>query len=141
MGAAANKAKFQQFIDDIIVGDKIDKLGDYLTDDYIDHSQPPGIPPGIEGFKQMIGMYKRAFPDIKVKVDDIIAEDDKIVMRGTSSGTHKSDLMGIPASGKSVNFAEIHIMRVVDGKFAEHWGIEDNMTLMQQIGAIPEVGG
>ena len=89
----------------------------------------------------MVGMFKGAFPDLKVTYDDVIAEGDKVVMRVTNSGTHKGDMMGIPASGKSVNFAEIHIVRMVDGKFAEHWGLEDSMTMMQQIGAMPEMGG
>ncbi len=119
----------------------MDKIGDYLTDDYVDHTLPPGVPTGVEGFTQMIAMFKGAFPDLRVTVDDMIAEGDKVVMRGTNSATHKGDLMGIPASGKPINFSEVHIVRLVDGKLAEHWAVEDQMTMMQQIGAIPEMGG
>jgi predicted ester cyclase len=131
----------RQFVEEIIVGDGLDKLKDYLTDDYVDHSLPPGVPAGAEGLKQLIGMFKGASPDLKVTYEDMIAEGDKVVMRVTNTGTHKGEMMGIPASGKSVNFSEIHIMRVAGGKFAEHWGLEDNMALMQQIGAMPEMGG
>ena len=60
-----------------------------------------------------------------------------MVSRITWTGTHKSDFMGLPATGKRVNFSEIHVQRVVNGKIVEHWGVADRVTLLQQLGAIP----
>ena len=85
-------------------------------------------------------MFRSAFPDFKVTIDDMIAEGDKVVVRGTWSGTHKGEFMGIPATGKSVSFGVIDTVRIAGGKMVEHWGLMDNFRLMQQLGVIPAPG-
>ena len=64
---------------------------------------------------------------IKIHLDDLIAEGDKVVMRLTTTGTHQGDLMGIAATGKKIYYGEIHVVRLARGKIVEHWGIEDQM--------------
>ena len=103
----------------------------------MDHEEGLGLPEGIEGVKAYIRMFHDAFPDIRATVEDVISEGDKVVARVTVRGTHEGELMGVAASGKSVQFESIDIVRVQDGKAAEHWGVTDAMTLMQQIGAVP----
>ena len=78
-----------------------------------------------------------AFPDLRVKVEDLIAEGDKIVGRVTLTGTHQGELMGIPATGKKVSFSEILIVRISNGKAVEQWEVADTMSRMQQLGVIP----
>jgi len=68
----------------------------------------------------------------------MLAEGDRIVARVRFTGTHDGDFIGIPASGKKIDMETIDIVRVADSKAAEHWGVTDNMKLMQQIGAVPE---
>ena len=63
-----------------------------------------------------------------------------MVLRETAHGPHRGDLMGIAATGKEVTMEEIHIVRISGGKMVEHWGIEDNMSMMQQLGVIPAEG-
>ena len=115
----------------------MDALGDFLAEDIVDHNPPPNVEPGIAGIKVMFREFFAAFPDMSVQVDDLIAEGDKVVMRVTTTGTHQGDFMGIAATGKKVSFGEIHILRIADGKMAEHWGVEDQMGMMQQLGVIP----
>ena len=75
-----------------------------------------------------------AFPDGQHTLEEIIAEGDKVVSRGTFCGTHRGELMGMPPTGKQVTFAVIHIDRIVDGKIVEHWGQADVFGMMQQLG-------
>ena len=81
-----------------------------------------------------------AFPDWHGTVDDIIVEGDKVVNRWTGHGTHLADLMGIPATGKSVTLNGITIFRVADGIVIEEWTQADQLSLMQQLGIVPTAG-
>ena len=71
----------------------------------------------------------------------MIAEGDRVVVRQTWTGTQRGEFMGMPATGKSVSWGVIDIVRLADGKAAEHWGQMDAMGLMMQLGAIPAPGG
>ena len=85
-------------------------------------------------------MYRAAFPDLQLSVDDLFAEGDRVVARWTSRGTHQGEMMGISPSGKHVQISEIDIFRVSAGKLAEHWGVFDQLGMLQQIGAVPAPG-
>lgn len=80
---------------------------------------------------------RSAFPDGRHTFEDIIAQGDKVVTRGTFSGTHQGELMGILPTGKQVTFSVVHIDRLVDGKIVEHWGQGDTLAMMQQLGVVP----
>ena len=81
-------------------------------------------------------MFRNAFPDLAITEEDLIAEDDKVVMRQVTTGTHQGDFMGIAATGKKVEMHDIHIVRLADDKIVEHWGVEDNLGMMQQLGVV-----
>jgi len=97
----------------------------------------PG-PPSYDAYKQASLMYAVAFPDFHVSIDALIAEGDKVVSRWTATGTQQGELIGIPASGKAVEFKGITIYRVADGKVAETWWAYDAFGLVQQITSPPE---
>ena len=100
-----------------------------------------GMPPlDVPAFKQMVGMFFSAFPDFRVTIEDLVAEDGRVAMRSLWRGTHQGELMGVPPTGKAVTVLEQHIFRIADGKIAEHWSVMDQMGLMQQLGAIPVPG-
>jgi steroid delta-isomerase-like uncharacterized protein len=82
-------------------------------------------------------MYRAAFPDLKITVEDQIAEGDKVVTRWTAEGTHDGDLPGLPASGRSSTVTGIGIDRIEGGKIVEAWGNWDTLGMLQQLGAIP----
>ena len=115
-----------------------DAFDEVVAPDFAHHS--PGLPPDLEGMKQALPMFRGAFPDMRLTVEDMIAEGDKVVDRVTVRGAHEGELMGIPASGKQVEFMETHISRIADGKIVERWGEWDALGMMQQIGAVPAPG-
>ncbi|MDQ3999817.1 MAG: ester cyclase [Actinomycetota bacterium] len=94
---------------------------------------------GSEEAKQFLGIYLSAFPDMRVTVEDEIAEGDKVVTRGTISGTHQGEIEEFgPPTGKQVEIAGITIHRFEDGKIVEEWERYDNLSVMQQLGLAPE---
>ena len=109
--------------------------------DLITHSLMPGVPPGLEGGKLVHGVAVAAFPDFRADIEDLIAEGDKVVARMTFRGTHTGgEFMGIPPSGRSFTFSATAIFRIAGGKIVEHWGEEDAVGWLQQLGAIPAPG-
>jgi steroid delta-isomerase-like uncharacterized protein len=113
---------------------------DEMTDPtYVDHTPggPPGVPPGPEGFKQLMSAYLAAFPNIQIAVEDVIAEGDKVVVRWTAHGTQTGPLMGIPPTGKAVTLTGITIDRLRDGKVVEGWTNLDILGMLQQLGVVP----
>ena len=92
---------------------------------------------GYEPYKQFISMYVAAFPDMHFGVNDIIAEEDRVVVRNTFQGTHKGELMGIPATGKHITTTGISIFRIANGKIVEHTSNNDDLGLLQQLGVVP----
>ena len=92
---------------------------------------------GYDAFIQYGIMMFAAFPDGRHILEEVIAEDDKVVTRGTFSGTHQGELMGVPPTGKQVKFSVVHVDRVVNGKIVEHWGQGDTFAMMQQLGVVP----
>jgi predicted ester cyclase len=78
----------------------------------------------------------RAFPDLHITVDDLIAEVDKVVGRSSVTGTHQGEYMCLPPTGKSVTYNEIFIVRFVNGRIAETWGVVDVLSQMKQLGMV-----
>ena len=107
--------------------------------DAVFHGMPPGISPGLAGAKQLLTPFWTAFPDAHWAVDDLIAEGDKVVARLTFRGAHQGEFMGIPPTGKVVTVTAIAIYRCAGGKGVEHWWNRDDLGLMQQVGAIPQM--
>ena len=96
---------------------------------------------GPEGFKEFVQMYRTAFPDLHITVDDQVSDGDKVCTRWTSEGTNDGELMGMPATGKHVKVSGLTIDKIEDGKVVESWNQWDNLGLMQQLGLAPEPAG
>ena len=124
---------------DLINAGDVDGFGELLADDFVDHEELPGLAPTREGVKAFFRMYMEAFPDLRMVVEDVVASGEKVVARVRTTGTHRGELMGLPATGKTVDVPLIDIVRFGDdGLASEHWGVFDTMTMMQQLGAVPE---
>jgi steroid delta-isomerase-like uncharacterized protein len=102
--------------------------GDYgvaeelVSSDYVGHSSDPQAEThGIEGYKQFFRLLRTAFPDLRIEVNDQIAEGDRVVTRWTAYATHEGEFFGIPPSGKKGEMSGINIERVVGGKVVECW--------------------
>jgi predicted ester cyclase len=134
MGTEENKASARRFLAEVINGGNLGVIDELTGRGFVDHSLPPGVPAGIEGIKGFFMMLRAAFPDLHYKLEDSIAEGDKVVQRTTASRTMKGDFQGMPASGKSATWQEIHITRYAEGKAVEHWGTVDQLGMLQQLG-------
>jgi len=132
-----NKKLLRRMVDEVLNRKNLDAISDLVADDYIDHNAAQGQPQGIQAFIQARINRNTAFPDWHVTLNDVIAEDDKIVARATGRGTHQGPCMGVAATGKAVTTTWIVIYRIVGGKLAEHWINSDDVGLLRQLGAIP----
>jgi steroid delta-isomerase-like uncharacterized protein len=123
---------------DLINAGDIDGFGRQVADDFVEREEIPGIPPTKDGVLLYFRMLTAAFPDMRMDVQDVIASGDKAVARVRVSGTHQGEFMGIPATGKPVSLNIIDITRFGDDGLArEHWGVTDQLAMMQQLGVIP----
>ena len=134
-----NKALVRRWFEVITQGE-LDRVGEFIASDMADHSAPPGVPPGPEGVRQILTMYRTAFPDLHITIEDLIAEGDKVVARLTSQATHRGEFMGIAPTGKPVTITAIDILRIASGKFVEHWAQADFLGVLQELGALPAPG-
>ena len=135
----ANKTVSRRLLEEVWSKGNLALLNEIIAKDHI-NSGPgtlPGLPNGPEGTKQLVTVYRNAFPDVDFTIDDQIAEGDKVVTRWTAKGTHKGELMGTPATGKSATVTGISVDRLVNGKIAESWNIFDQFGMLQQLGVIP----
>lgn len=135
-----NKAIVRRLFEEAWNQGKGEVIDEVIAVDHVDHYSPPGFPPGVEGFKQQLTMYRTAFPDIHFTIEDQVTEGDKVVTRWTARGTHQGELMGILATNKEATVTGIQIDRLAGGKIVEHWGIFDQLGLMQQLGVVPTMG-
>jgi steroid delta-isomerase-like uncharacterized protein len=127
----------RRFYDSINAGD-IEGFGGHLDDDFVEREELPGFPPTKAGVMQYFKMLIAAFPDLRMVPEDVIASGDKVVARVRVTGTHQGSFAGMSATGRRVEVNLIDIIRFGDdGRAREHWGIIDQLSMMQQLGAIP----
>jgi steroid delta-isomerase-like uncharacterized protein len=136
----SNKATLRRSIDAINAGDAelfSKTIDDVVVPDVLIRTPLPVGATGAQALKEVFGRLHRAFPDLHIAVEDLIAEEDKVVSRNTVTGTHQGEYIGLPPTGKSITYNEIFIFRFVNGRIAETWGVVDVFSQMQQLGAIP----
>lgn len=133
-----NKALARRWFEELFNQEELDVADEILAQGHLDHDPTlPDTSDGPEGSKETVRLYRGAFPDTHITVEDQIAEGDLVVTRWTARGTHQGDLMGVPPSGNQATVEGITINRISDGKIAESWANYDALGMMQQIGAIP----
>jgi steroid delta-isomerase-like uncharacterized protein len=136
----SNKATVRRFCDAANTGDAelISKTIDELVEpDALIRTPLPLQTTGAGALKEVFARLHRAYPDLHITIEDLIAEGDKVVVRDSVTGTHEGEYMGIPPTGKSVTYNEIFIARFAGGRIAETWGVVDVLSQMKQLGAIP----
>ena len=141
MSAEENKAIIRRWVEELNKGN-LDMADEFYAADFVLHDSggPPNLPRGPEAIKQSARPFIAAVPDMKFTIERLVAEGDTVAGWGTLSGTHQGELAGISGTGKPVSIIMMNIARFADGKIAEEWQLGDNLTLMQQIGAIPTPG-
>ena len=139
MSVVENKQLARRLYDEACNQRRFELIDELVAEDYEHHNDvlPPEMQHGRDNFKQVLMMFFDAFPDSQGTIEDLIADDETFVARMRFRGTHGGELMGIPATGKPVDFSVFEIYRVANGKIVEGWAQLDAMGLMQQLGAIP----
>jgi steroid delta-isomerase-like uncharacterized protein len=135
----SNKATLTHFQEALSSGDwelisnTIDEL---VEPDALIRTPLPIEATGAELLKEVFARLHRAFPDLHIAIEDVIAEGDKVVARNTVTGTHRGEYLGLPPTGKSIAYNEIFICRFADGRIAETWGVVDVLSQMKQLGLV-----
>jgi steroid delta-isomerase-like uncharacterized protein len=131
-----NKALVRRIVDEAWNQGQPAVVDEAFAPDYQEHNPRPGQEPGIDGYRAGVVMMRAAFPDLFLDVYDTIAEGDRVAVLYTLHGTHDGELMGMPASGQRVSSDGMVFARFRDGRVIERWGVQDMLTLLQQIGAL-----
>ncbi|MGD2246348.1 MAG: ester cyclase [Candidatus Aminicenantes bacterium] len=140
MSTEENKALVRRYAEEAFGKGSVAVSDELLSSDYVHHTLLPGITPDREGRKQLVSMLHAAFPDIRLTLEDMVAEGDKVAVRWTCSALHKGEYMGIAPTGKQVTWTGMSLHRVEGGKIVESWDEVDNLGMMQQFGVVPPPG-
>lgn len=127
----------RQFVEEVFNKGNLAFVDEHTVAEFVEHNPVPGQPPGVAGLKQFVQDWRTAFPDMNMRVDDVIAKGDLVVLRSTATGTHQGAFMGLAPTQKQFTMEGIDIIRFKDGKATEHWGQSDMMGMMTQLGMIP----
>lgn len=138
MSAESNKALSRRLLEEAFNAGNIDVVDELVAAGFVNHDAAiPEPTVGPDAAKANIAGYRTAFPDLRIKVEDQIADDDRVVTRWSAKGTHEGELMGMPATGKQSTVTGITIDRIVDGRIAESWTNWDTLGMLQQLGVVP----
>lgn len=142
MLAAENKARVLGYWEEVWNQRNIAIVDELIASSYVNHGRDGQVRllPGPEGIKCLITEYTQAFPDLHVRVEDLIAEGDMVVAHTSWHGTHQGAFCGVPPTGKPITLMSIVIFRVAFGRLVEGWTCLDRLDLLQQLGAIPDLG-
>lgn len=133
---AATKDLARRFYEEAWGRGELDVIDEVFADDYVRHELRPGVaPPGPEGMKRITTDFRDAFPDLRLEVDILLAEDDFVAARWTASGTHAGRWGAVEPTGRTATFSGVDIFRFANGKVVEMWNHRDDLGLREQLGA------
>jgi steroid delta-isomerase-like uncharacterized protein len=131
----ANEQLVRRFIDEIFVAGRADAVDELVAPDFVSHTW--GFEEdGRDKLRATTQRMQDTLRDVRFHIEDVVSDDDRVVVRLTSSATPTGDFMGVPAAGKAYRIGEMHWFRIADGRIAEHWHQHDALGLMRQLGAI-----
>lgn len=134
MSSEHNSEVVRRFYAEVMTGGRLDRAEEFIAPESVDHAGPPDAAPGPEGFRAAFGPFRAAFPDFACELEDVIAAGDRVVVRGTASGTHSQPFLGLEPTGRRASWGFVDVLRLEDGKIAEHWGAGDELALVEQLG-------
>ena len=136
MSLDTNKALVHRHVDEAFTNHNLVVLDETVSDDYIDHTNPPGWPLGREGHRQILALYHSAFPDFRYDIEHEVAEGNMVVVRGTYTGTHSGEFFGIAPTGLHFTTTGMHLWRIANNQIVEHWCNNDDLGVMRQLGVV-----
>jgi len=136
MTAQVNRRLLDSYVTEVWEKANLGALEDFLADDFRRHVSPTLPPLDREGQIQRLTSFRTAFPDITLRVEDVIADDERIAFRSIITGTHLGALAGLSPTEKPITVGLVDVIRVEQGRFAEQWGGPDMADLFRQLGAV-----
>jgi predicted ester cyclase len=133
--AESNKALVARLVRDVFNGERPASIDEIFAPSFMNHNALPGTTPGPEGTRRANEQVRAAFPDWTESIEQLIAEDDRVVLYAIGRGTQDGEFMGISPTGASVEVAGIAIFRVADGRIVEQWGLVDMLGMLRQLKA------
>lgn len=132
-----NAAAARRIIAEVWNNGNLDVVDEYLHPKYVHHDPQSPSAGGAAGFKAVVQAFRAAFPDLVIQIDDLIATEDRVVIRYRASGRHDGDLPSVPATGRYAEISGISINRFADGKIVEAWVNWDTLGMLRQLGVLP----
>jgi ketosteroid isomerase-like protein len=133
-----NKSLMKRFVAEYQTNHDDAVLYELISEDFVDRSALPGLPPGRPGVKALFDTLHASFAGFSAEIHDQVAEDDRVVTRKSFSGRQVGEFLGIAATGRDVSFELIDIVRIANGQIVEHWNVVDLLGLMRQLGALDQ---
>lgn len=133
-----NKHVARQFINAFASGDTR-TLERIVAEHLVDHNLAPGQKQGRQGVLEAVEMFRAAFPDLKITIEGLVADDERVSVTGKMTGTNQGPLMGAPPTGRTVSFAYMDMYAIAHGQIVEVWHVEDLAGMMRQLGLLADV--
>jgi steroid delta-isomerase-like uncharacterized protein len=137
----AAKAVVRRNTEEVQSRGNFDVFEELFAPDFLDHTPQPGRTPDRDGARELYHVLRTAFPDFRAEIHWQAADGDLVTTYKTYHGTHEGPFLGIAPTGRKIQFETVDAMRVRNGQIAEHWGVANLFSLMQQLGALPPVPG
>ena len=135
-----NKAIVRRLIEEVWNKGNLSLVDEFFTPNYEHHdASTPDFGRGAESEKKRVTLYRNAFPDLRLTIEDTLAEGEAVMTRWSCRGTHKGELNGMAPTGKQFTISGITVGRLANGKITESFVSWDALGLMQQLGAVPEL--
>ena len=130
-------ASARRVLEEVFPADDEATLRTLITEDFVNHEAPPGVPPGPESVIYYMHLLNRAFSDQRWTVEKAITDGDTVAIYCTHSGQHTGDFFGLPATGRTFSYRQMHLIRMRGEQGAEHWAVRDDAALHRQLTGAP----
>lgn len=141
MSVERHMALIRRFVEEFKNHGNHSIVDDLCSPVFVHHFKDSRLPAGRDALKVLGAAVVTAFPDVHATIEDLLSDGDKVIERTAARGTHRGEFNGVPATGKTVTWTEIHIYRVAEGRIAELWSEIDFLSILMQVGAVPAPAG
>ena len=131
-------ASARRVLEDVFPRDDEAALRELVTEDCVNHEAPPGVPPGPESVIYYMHLLNRAFSDQRWTIEKAISDGDTVAIYCTHSGRHTGDFFGLPPTGRSFAYRQMHLIRMRGDRGAEHWAVRDDASLNRQLTGVAD---
>jgi steroid delta-isomerase-like uncharacterized protein len=135
-----NRELVRRLHEELFASGDLETLDRYFAEDFVSHNTPPGFAPGLPGVRTFFAMFRDAFSDLAVAIDEMVAEGDRVAVATTTTGRHTGEILGVAPTGRSVSVTGIDMVRIADGRIVEHRGLTDTVGLLRQLGGDGSAG-